>query len=64
MDNKYLKKAVDEISSFEFIELSQIPDIDLYMDQITTFFEDKLKSTKRTKDDKIFTKTMINNYTK
>jgi len=64
LDDKYLKKAIDEISSSKLIEMSQIPDIALYMDQITTFFEDKLKSTKRTDDDKILTKTMINNYTK
>ena len=38
-----------------------IPNIDLYMDQITTFLEEQLKNTKRYEDDKIFTKTMINN---
>lgn len=41
-----------------------IPNIDLYMDQITTFLEEQLKNTKRYEDDKIFTKTMINNYSK
>ena len=41
-----------------------IPKIDLYMDQITTFLEEQLKNTKRHEDDKIFTKTMINNYSK
>ena len=50
--------------SFKQIDLSEIPDIDLYMDQVTTFMEDKLKEFKRTKQDKILTKTMINNYTK
>lgn len=64
MDYKYFKQAVNEISSSEIIEMQQIPDIALYMDQITTFFDDKLKSLKRTQDDKILTKTMINNYTK
>ena len=34
------------------------------MDQVTTFLEEQLKNTKRFEEDKIFTKTMINNYTK
>ena len=34
------------------------------MDQVTSFMEKQLKSTKRYDDDKILTKTMINNYAK
>lgn len=34
------------------------------MDQVTTFMEENLASTKRHEDDKILTKTMINNYAK
>jgi DNA-binding transcriptional MerR regulator len=34
------------------------------MDQVTTLMEEGLSSTKRYDDDKILTKTMINNYTK
>ncbi|MPM62015.1 hypothetical protein SDC9_108880 [bioreactor metagenome] len=34
------------------------------MDQVTTFMETKLSAYKRSKDDKILTKTMINNYAK
>ena len=34
------------------------------MDQVTTFMDEQLASTKRYPDDKILTKTMINNYTK
>ena len=41
-----------------------IPNIDLYMDQVTTFMEKELASSKRHEDDKILTKTMINNYAK
>ena len=41
-----------------------IPNIDLYMDQVTTFLEEQLQDTKRYEEDKIFTKTMINNYSK
>ena len=34
------------------------------MDQVTTFMEEQLAATKRYGDDKILTKTMINNYAK
>lgn len=55
---------VQSLSAYEDIQLIDIPDIDLYMDQVTTFMEKKLGQTKRNKKDKILTKTMINNYTK
>ncbi|MBP3888336.1 MAG: DUF1836 domain-containing protein, partial [Cellulosilyticum sp.] len=41
-----------------------IPNLDLYMDQVITLFEEKLGYTKRYEADKLLTKTMINNYTK
>ncbi len=41
-----------------------IPSIDLYMDQLTTFMEDQLGKNRRNDEDKVMTKTMINNYTK
>ena len=59
-----LNKIIEYISSSEDIQLSDIPCIDLYMDQVTTLFDDKLANTKRLEKDKILTKTMINNYTK
>lgn len=59
-----IKNIIDSISNFETIDLNNIPDIELYMDQVTTFIDDKLKPYKRNSDDKILTKTMINNYTK
>ena len=46
------------------ITLSDIPDIDLYIDQITTLFENKLGDSKRNEEEKILTKTMVNNYSK
>lgn len=46
------------------IEPDNIPNLDLYMDQIITLFEEKLGDTKRHKEDKLLTKTMVNNYTK
>ena len=47
-----------------YIKASMLPDLDLYVDQITTFLTRHLAKTIRFEDDKIITKTMINNYTK
>jgi len=56
------------MASFErndHIKTSEIPNIDLYMDQVTTLMEEKLRqSTRYPGKDKILTKTMINNYAK
>lgn len=61
-------KLIDDLHheklSADYIHPSGIPDIDLYMDQITTFMDEHLSATKRYDDDKILTKTMINNYAK
>ena len=47
-----------------YIDSSEIPGIDLYMDQVTTFMDTHLSGTKRNPEDKTLTKTMINNYVK
>ncbi|NMD69653.1 DUF1836 domain-containing protein [Bacillus sp. DNRA2] len=62
MDN--LNKLVEKMGLGQNIEIDDIPNIDLYMDQVIQLFESKFESTKRDKDDKILTKTMINNYAK
>ncbi|MGV8982243.1 DUF1836 domain-containing protein [Clostridium sp.] len=59
-----LNKLIEEIIGTKDVTLMEIPCVDLYMDQVTTFFNEKLGSLKRNEDDKILTKTMINNYTK
>lgn len=46
------------------IKLDEIPEIDLYMDQVIQLFESKLGEQKRNDDEKILTKTMVNNYAK
>ena len=49
----------------KYIRPEDIPDIDLYMDQVTTFMDEELRQTTRHPgEDKILTKTMINNYAK
>lgn len=55
---------IEEITQGRDIRISDIPDIELYMDQVTTFIDNKLGYHKRALKDKILTKTMINNYTK
>lgn len=56
--------ALNEIKLDDYMELSKIPDIDLYMDQIITLFDKNLGDNKRNEEDKLLTKTMINNYAK
>lgn len=59
-----MRAVMNKFSSLSYIKPEDIPDIPLYMDQITTFMETKLDSCKRYPEDKLLTKTMINNYTK
>lgn len=60
-----LSSILDSLGRIEYIKVEDIPEIDLYMDQVTTFMESHLKNTTRNpKNDKILTKTMINNYAK
>lgn len=62
--NDMLNSILNELSHLQYVHPGDIPNIDLYMDQVTTFMDEQLASTKRYKEDKILTKTMINNYTK
>ena len=66
--NSEMKKAIlgllDKLNGIDYINPESIPNIDLYMDQITSFMDDQLEMSKRREDDKLLTKTMINNYTK
>lgn len=59
-----LNSILNSLNRIDYIKPEDIPNIDLYMDQVTTFMDEQLAATKRYADDKILTKTMINNYTK
>lgn len=59
-----LKHILAHLEDISYIKPESIPDIDLYMDQVTTFMDEHLKKTKRSPEDKVLTKTMINNYAK
>lgn len=62
--NDLLNSILASIERIDYVKSADIPNIDLYMDQVTTFMEEALGSSKRYPDDKILTKTMINNYAK
>lgn len=64
MDKEYISKLIKDVNVDEKIKLNDIPEIDLYMDQVIQLFEAKLGSVKRKEEDKVLTKTMINNYAK
>lgn len=60
-----LNSVIASLGRINAISLDDIPNIDLYMDQLTTFMDERLKrSTRHPDTDKILTKTMINNYAK
>lgn len=59
-----LNSILASLERIDYIKPKEIPNIDLYMDQVTTFMEEHLQSSKRYPEDKILTKTMINNYAK
>lgn len=59
-----LNSMLNSLSDIDFIKPEDFPNIDLYMDQVTTFMDSQLSSSKRYPKDKVLTKTMINNYAK
>ncbi len=61
-----LEKELEELlDQLPVVEREDIPRIDLYMDQLTTFMEDHLKPDSRNGEkEKALTKTMVNNYVK
>lgn len=59
-----LNNLLESLNLNENIDLDDIPELDLYMDQVIQLFENKLGDNKRFEEDKILTKTMINNYAK
>ena len=60
----FLAQLQEKLKSIDYVKTEDIPNIGLYMDQVTTFMDEQLEACKRYDDDKILTKTMINNYAK
>ena len=63
-NTQFVKEALKKLVKLNYIKPGDVPNINLYMDQVTTFMDEHLQDCKRKPDDKILTKTMINNYTK
>lgn len=59
-----LNSILNSLSNIDFIKPEDFPNIDLYMDQVTTFMDTQLSDCRRHPEDKVLTKTMINNYAK
>ncbi len=63
-DSEELRELLDRLKEISYVQPDELPNIDLYMDQVTTFMDRHLAPSKRYDEDKLLTKTMINNYTK
>jgi len=63
-NKELLREILSRLDSLDYVKPEQIPDIPLYMDQLTTFMDERLEKSKRYPEDKVLTKTMINNYAK
>jgi hypothetical protein len=61
---KNINELMNQLGLENNLHLNDIPEIDLYMDQVIQLFENKFSGSKRNEDEKVLTKTMINNYAK
>ncbi|WP_394235148.1 DUF1836 domain-containing protein [Niallia oryzisoli] len=61
---EHINHLIEQLGLENNITLEDMPNIDLYMDQVIQLFESTFNSSKRDADDKVLTKTMINNYAK
>jgi len=61
---KSLTELIPAMQLDKKITIENIPDLDLYMDQVIQLFDKTFQKAKRNEKEKIITKTMINNYAK
>ena len=61
---KSLENWLNDLNNFSFKNYEELPDIDLYMDQVVTFLEKQLYIFQNNTLDKQITSSMINNYVK
>lgn len=64
MEFEAFKEMIHQWVHLEYIEPEDVPEIELYMDQVTTFMDSHIGKSLKDTDEKILTKTMINNYAK
>ncbi|MCM1130909.1 MAG: DUF1836 domain-containing protein [Roseburia sp.] len=62
--NDILGKWLDDLNQFSYKDYKDLPDIDLYMDQVVTFLDKQLAIFQTSSLDKQITSSMINNYVK
>ena len=63
-DANDVSRLIEDVSKTPLIQTRDIPKVDLYMEQVTSFFEQEMQGFARDPEDKVFTNTMINNYAK
>jgi predicted CopG family antitoxin len=61
---KSFDDIIKELCLKDEIKISDIPKIDLYVEQVIGFIEDNMGHVKRNENDKLITKTMVGNYTR
>lgn len=59
-----LSNWVTEFENYRIPDWDDLPDIDLYMDQVITYLEKQLAVFSKSEDEKFITPAMINNYVK
>ena len=60
-----VERAIDHLRTINTVSPDELPAMELYMDQLTTFMDRKLSNlVRKPSRDKVLTKTMINNYAK
>ena len=64
MDQKRLQEIIEDAVNENELRADEIPNIDLYVDQIINLVSDKTKCSAARYQDRQLTKTMINNYSK
>lgn len=62
--NQSLEKWLNELNNFSFREYENLPDLDLYMEQVINYLERQLMIFRTSTLDKQITSSMINNYVK
>ena len=58
------EERIEKIIKHHLPRWNELPEIDLYLDQVVNYLEKYLGILSSNDDDKIITKTMINNYVK